>query len=37
MWAISRLPDRTKYEVYVHLLRMIDKLHKDLVAAELPR
>jgi hypothetical protein len=37
MWSVSRSGDRAKYDAYVHLLRMIDRLHKDLVAAEMPR
>ena len=34
MWHISRSDDQSKYLAYVDLLRMIDKLHRDLIAAD---
>ena len=34
MWIVRRSGDQAKYDAYVHLLRMIDKLHRQSVAAE---
>jgi hypothetical protein len=34
MWQIRRTGTPAQYEAYVNLLRMIHKLHKDLVAWE---
>ncbi len=35
MWVIRRSGDQAKYNAYVHLLRMIHALHKNLVVAEM--
>lgn len=36
MWSVRRSNDAAKFLAYVHLLQMIDKLHRKLIAAELP-
>lgn len=34
MWVIKRSGDQAKCDAYVDLLRMVDKLHKDLISVE---
>lgn len=36
MWHVSRSDDAAKIEAYRNLLRMIDRLHRDLITAQLP-
>ena len=34
MWNVTRSGDQAKIDAYVHVLRMIDKLHRDLITAK---
>ena len=34
MWTVSRSGDSAKIEAYKHLLRMIDKLHRELIEVD---